>query len=63
MGQKVNPIGIRLKINRTWDSIWYGEKKNIPKIFMRILKLKISLRKRKRALVYPESVLKDSLIE
>jgi small subunit ribosomal protein S3 len=27
MGQKVNPIGLRLGINRTWDSIWYaGEK-------------------------------------
>ena len=23
MGQKVNPIGIRLKINREWDSKWY----------------------------------------
>ena len=23
MGQKVNPIGIRLKINRTWDSGWF----------------------------------------
>ncbi|PKL19242.1 MAG: 30S ribosomal protein S3 [Spirochaetae bacterium HGW-Spirochaetae-5] len=27
MGQKVNPIGIRLGINRTWDSVWYDEKK------------------------------------
>ena len=26
MGQKVNPIGIRLKINRTWDL--FGLKKN-----------------------------------
>ena len=24
MGQKINPIGIRLKINRTWDSRWFG---------------------------------------
>lgn len=28
MGQKVNPIGIRLGITRTWDSTWYAEKKN-----------------------------------
>jgi len=27
MGQKVNPVGIRLGINRTWDSVWYDEKK------------------------------------
>lgn len=26
MGQKVNPIGIRVGINRTWDSRWYSGK-------------------------------------
>ncbi len=26
MGQKVNPIGMRLGINRTWDSRWYADK-------------------------------------
>lgn len=26
MGQKANPIGLRLKINKTWDSNWYEEK-------------------------------------
>ena len=25
MGQKVNPIGMRLGINRTWDSRWYAD--------------------------------------
>jgi small subunit ribosomal protein S3 len=25
MGQKVNPIGLRLGITRTWDSIWYSK--------------------------------------
>ncbi len=25
MGQKVNPIGFRLGVNRTWDSRWYSE--------------------------------------
>jgi len=27
MGQKVNPIGLRLGITRTWDSVWYEDKK------------------------------------
>ena len=27
MGQKVNPLGLRLGINRTWDSNWYAEDK------------------------------------
>ena len=26
MGQKVNPIGMRLRINRTWDSRWFAGK-------------------------------------
>ena len=25
MGQKVNPIGLRVGINRTWDSRWYAD--------------------------------------
>ena len=25
MGQKINPIGLRLGINRTWDSRWYSQ--------------------------------------
>ena len=28
MGQKVNPIGLRLGINRGWDSVWYAKKKD-----------------------------------
>jgi len=27
VGQKVNPIGLRLGINRGWDSVWFDEKK------------------------------------
>ena len=26
MGQKVNPIGLRLGINKTWDSRWYSQR-------------------------------------
>jgi small subunit ribosomal protein S3 len=26
LGQKVNPVGLRLGINRTWDSNWFDEK-------------------------------------
>ena len=28
MGQKVNPIGLRLGINRTWESRWYAGKRD-----------------------------------
>jgi len=30
MGQKVNPIGIRLGISRDWDSKWYADSKQFP---------------------------------
>ena len=36
MGQKVNPIGLRLGINRGWDSVWYANKR-ILKLFNRRL--------------------------
>src|SRR5690242_15871539 len=32
MGQKVNPIGLRLGINRTWDSRWYSTKADYGKL-------------------------------
>lgn len=28
MGQKVNPHGMRVGINKTWDSVWIADKKN-----------------------------------
>ena len=27
MGQKINPIGLRLQVNRTWDSRWFADTK------------------------------------
>ncbi len=27
MGQKVNPVGLRVGINRGWDSVWFAKKK------------------------------------
>ncbi|MDR3237061.1 MAG: 30S ribosomal protein S3 [Spirochaetia bacterium] len=40
MGQKVNPIGFRLGVARTWDSIWYEEKKTYAKKLHEDLKIK-----------------------
>ncbi len=28
MGQKINPIGLRLQVNRTWDSRWFADGKD-----------------------------------
>src|SRR5690348_11735451 len=32
MGQKVNPIGLRIGINRTWDSRWFSDKNYADKL-------------------------------
>lgn len=39
MGQKVNPIGIRLGINRTWDSRWFADR-NYAERLIQDLKLR-----------------------
>ncbi|MBW8785292.1 MAG: 30S ribosomal protein S3 [Novosphingobium sp.] len=40
MGQKSNPIGLRLQINRTWDSRWYAEGRNYSKLLEEDLKIR-----------------------
>lgn len=42
MGQKVNPIGFRLGINRTWDSRWYASR-DYAKLLHEDLKLREQL--------------------
>jgi len=49
MGQKVNPIGIRVGINRTWDSVWYDEKKQFSKNLHEDLKIKKFVAKEKKS--------------
>lgn len=45
MGQKVNPIGLRLGINRTWDSRWYA-RQNYAILLHQDLKLRKYLKTR-----------------
>ena len=40
MGQKVNPIGLRLGINRGWDSIWFAKKKQYGKFLIEDYKIR-----------------------
>ena len=40
MGQKVSPVALRLGINRTWDSRWYAEKNEYPKLLMEDRKIR-----------------------
>ena len=45
MGQKVNPIGLRLGINRTWDSIWFAKKNNFGNLLIEDYKIRNYIKK------------------
>ena len=46
MGQKVNPIGLRLGINRTWDSRWYAARGAYATMLHEDLEIRVYLRER-----------------
>ena len=41
MGQKVSPVGLRIGINKDWESKWYAPNKD----FKKYLQLDIKIRK------------------
>ena len=45
MGQKVNPIGLRLGINRGWDSIWFAKKREYGKLLIEDYKIRDYIKK------------------
>ncbi len=45
MGQKVNPIGMRLQVNRTWDSRWYADTKDYGDLLLEDLRMRDFIRK------------------
>ncbi|WP_309645284.1 30S ribosomal protein S3 [Phenylobacterium sp.] len=46
MGQKVNPVGLRLGINRTWDSRWFADGPDYGRMLHEDLKIRKNLKKR-----------------
>ena len=46
MGQKVNPIGLRLGINRGWDSVWYAKKKDFGNNLIEDFKIRDYIKKK-----------------
>jgi len=49
MGQKVNPTGLRLGINRTWDSRWYAGKREYGKLLQEDIKIRAYLTEKLKA--------------
>ena len=46
MGQKVNPIGLRLGINRTSDSRWYADTADFGRLLHEDIAIRKEIRKR-----------------
>ena len=45
MGQKINPIGLRLGVNRGWDSTWFAKKKEFGKYLIEDFKIRQYIKK------------------
>ena len=44
-GQKVNPVGFRLGVNRGWDSVWYAKKKDFGNYLIEDFKIREYIKK------------------
>ena len=53
MGHKVNPIGLRVGINRTWDSRWFADGKEYGKLLHEDLKIRDFIRAARAADILP----------
>jgi small subunit ribosomal protein S3 len=58
MGQKTSPIGLRLQINRTWDSRWYASGDDYGRLLLEDLKIRRFIMK-----AHPQAAISKVVIE
>jgi small subunit ribosomal protein S3 len=58
MGQKSNPIGMRLQINRTWDSRWYADGADYGRLLLEDLRIRQHIMK-----TLPQAAISKVVIE
>jgi small subunit ribosomal protein S3 len=54
MGQKTNPVGLRVGVNRDWRSKWYAEKKEFGKLLTEDRKIRELLKKKLESASVPK---------
>ena len=54
MGQKTNPIGLRVAVNRDWRSKWYAEKREFGKLLSEDRKIRDILKKKLESASVPK---------
>ena len=59
MGQKVSPIGLRVGINKDWNSTWYADKKTFAGNLKEDQEIKNFLKKKYAACAISKSLLKE----
>ena len=58
MGHKTNPVGLRLQINRTWDSRWFAEGQDYGRLLLEDLKIRKHIMK-----ILPQAAISKVVIE
>jgi small subunit ribosomal protein S3 len=53
MGQKTNPIGLRIALNRDWRSKWFSDKKNFGNLLAEDYQIRAILKKKLEAAAVP----------
>ena len=48
MGQKVNPVGLRLGVNRTWDSRWFAGRAEYGRLLHQDMKMREHIMQQRR---------------
>jgi small subunit ribosomal protein S3 len=57
LGQKVNPIGFRVAVNKDWRSRWYADKKGYGPMLHEDLKIRDFIRSRLKDAAVPEVII------
>lgn len=54
MGQKTNPVGLRVSVNKDWRSKWYASKKDFGRILAEDRKIRDLLKKKLESAAVPK---------
>jgi small subunit ribosomal protein S3 len=54
MGQKTNPVGLRVAVNKDWRSKWYSDKKDFGKLLSEDRKIRDTLKKKLESASVPK---------
>jgi small subunit ribosomal protein S3 len=54
MGQKTNPVGLRVAVNKDWRSKWYAEKKEFGKLLQEDSRIRTLLKKKLESAAVPK---------